>query len=145
MQLARCGTPASVVALLSHLLAGSSAHAAASTVIYRCVESDVVTYSDRPCGPSSKEYEWNEARISILEVELPATTKPARARPKPARTRDDASIAAAQAKRTEQCTKLERSLREVRSKMRAGYDAKEGERLKERQRKLVGQQRELRC
>lgn len=122
----------------------ANAAAATTSTIYRCIDRDVVTYSDRPCGSAASEYEPNEARISILEVAPPSATKVRR--PKPKRVAADAvSIAAAQAKRAETCGKVERSLRDIRSKMRAGYDANEGERLRERQRKLSAQHRELRC
>jgi hypothetical protein len=101
-------------------------------------------YSDRPCGSNASEYEASEARISILEVAPPSTTKAAR--PKPKRVIAGAvSIAAAQSKHAENCAKLDRSMRDIRSKMRAGYDVKEGERLKDRQRKLSAEQRALRC
>jgi hypothetical protein len=43
------------------------------------------------------------------------------------------------------CAKLEQRLRDVRSKMRGGYGAKEGERLKARQRQLNGQRRTQKC
>ncbi len=134
---------AASVCIVLYLFAAPFAQAAATT-IYRCIEHDAVTYSDRPCGSTATEYEANEARISILEVAPPAIAKRMRTTAKQVRSQDG-SIAIAQAKRSEQCSKLERSLREIRSKMRAGYDAKEGERLKERQRKLTAQQRDLKC
>ena len=117
---------------------------AAGMTIYRCIENDVVTYSDRPCGSTIDTYEANETRINILEVTPPSATKPARASPKRKKS-GGGSIAAAQAKHTENCARIDRSLRDIRSKMRSGYDVKEGERLKDRQRKLSAQQRELRC
>ena len=121
------------------------AAAATASTIYRCIDEDIVTYSDRPCASNASEYEPDEARISILEVAPPSTTTTA-VRPKPKRAAaDSVSIAAGQAKHAEHCGKLERSLRDIRSKMRAGYDAKEGERLRERRRKLSAQHRELRC
>lgn len=135
---------ATSICIFSCVLAASLGHAAATTAIYRCVEQDVVTYSDRPCGPSSTQYEAEEARISILEVEPPATVKRTKIDAKAVKDREH-SIADAQAKRAEQCAKLERSLRDIRSKMRAGYDAKAGERLREQQRKRSAQYRELKC
>lgn len=130
--------------LISFVIACSFANGASTSTIYRCVEDHIVTYSDRPCGPTADEYEANEARISILEVAPAATTKVARSKPKRAVAGSE-SIAAAQAKHADNCAKLERSMRDIRSKMRAGYDARQGERLKDRQRKLSAKQRELRC
>ena len=141
MECKRLGRTMSVVASLA--IASAFANAASAPTIYRCIENEVVTYSDRPCGSSASEYHASE-RISILDVAPPAATKPARVKPKPARV-NTASIAAAQAKHAENCAKLERSLRDIRSKMRAGYDAKEGERLRDRQRELTARQHDLRC
>ena len=50
-----------------------------------------------------------------------------------------------QEKRAENCARYARSLKEIRSKMRAGYSAKEGERLRLRQEKLRDSQRSSRC
>lgn len=51
----------------------------------------------------------------------------------------------AREQRQMKCAKLDQSLRDVRSKMRAGYGVKEGERLKARQRQLAGQRRMQKC
>ena len=135
---------AAMIAFLSLAIACPFANAASNPTIYRCVEDDVVAYSDRPCGSNASAHEATDARISILEVTPPSPTRPPRVKPKPALA-DTVSIAAAQRERAKDCAKLERSMRDIRSKMRAGYDAREGERLRDRQRKLTAQQRELRC
>lgn len=124
---------------------GSLTQAGAST-IYRCVEDGHVIYSDRPCGSDASAYEADPSRISILESAPAVATKPAKSRPKAKRAASaDVSIAAAQAQHAQRCAALARSLRDIRSEMRAGYDFKQGERLRARQRKLVEQQRELKC
>ncbi len=136
------GSAGITVVLLT--FASPFAEAAAAPTIFRCVENDVVAYSDRPCGPSASEYEASDSRISILEVTPPSRTKPVRIKPKPTKT-DSVSIATNQVEHARDCAKIERSMRDIRSKMRAGYDAKEGERLKDRERTLTAQHRDLRC
>lgn len=49
------------------------------------------------------------------------------------------------AKHKAACARLEQGLRDVRSKMRTGYGAKEGERLKQRQRQLNNRRRLEKC
>lgn len=132
------------VAVVILASASSCANAASAPTIFRCVENDVVAYSDRPCGADASEYAPSDARISILEVTPPARTKAVRAKPKPARD-DTASIAAAQREHARDCSKIERSMRDIRLKMRSGYDVKEGERLRDRQRKLAAEHREWHC
>jgi hypothetical protein len=140
----RTGFGSAGIAVVILTSATPLANAASAPAIFRCVENDVIAYSDRPCGSNASEYEPSDARISILEVTPPAPTKPARVKPKPARV-DMVSIAEAQIQRARDCAKIELSMRDIRSKMRAGYDVKEGERLRDRERKLTAQQRELRC
>lgn len=132
------------IALVLLTCSWSLAEGASSATIFRCVESDVVVYSDRPCGTNASEYDADDSRISILEVTPPTRTKPVSVKPKPSRA-EPVSIAAAQLERARDCAKIERSLRDIRSQMRVGYDAKEGERLKDRQRTLTAQHRDLRC
>jgi hypothetical protein len=50
-----------------------------------------------------------------------------------------------QAKHAAECRRIHESLSAVRDKMRAGYNAKQGERLKERERKLNESRREKHC
>jgi hypothetical protein len=50
-----------------------------------------------------------------------------------------------QAKHAAECRRIRESLGAVRDKMRAGYNAKQGERLKERERKLNESRRAKRC
>jgi len=122
----------------------------ADATVFRCEVSGVLTFSDRPCGPDAQVHEPDNTRVSTFVAPPLADppTKLSRVSAKAAR-RDDAkqteSIAALQAKHKERCVRIERSLRDIRSKMRAGYDAKQGERMKDRQRKLNQERRDEKC
>jgi hypothetical protein len=126
----------------AHAFGAESARATAT--IYRCEVDGVATFSDRPCGDQSSAYEPEAALVSTYTAP-PASVAPDSAkssRPKPARR---SSIAADQAKRAEECQRIQASLRDIRSRMRAGYSAKEGERLRVRQEKLEDRRRSQRC
>ena len=128
------------------ILSFDAATAIAATPIYRCEVSGVTTFSDRPCSPEAAEYVPDGRRVSMVNVER--ASDPSHARPEPrsqGRPRAKGSIAADQRKLKEECARIARSLGEIRSKMRAGYDAREGERLKDRQRKLTLDRREKKC
>ena len=114
------------------------------SAVYRCVVEEVVTFSDRPCDTQAKRYTPESEWVSTVEVDK--STAPARrARSRQAQRVPSVSIASAQAKHKEECARLEDASREVRSKMRAGYDGKSGERLKDRNRKLNADLRSKRC
>ncbi len=121
-----------------------AASASAASPIYRCEVDGVTTFSDRPCAADSSEYVPDDQRVSTVKVEQgPTQTRPATHRKSNAAAKG--SIAADQLKQKEECARIERSLGDIRSKMRAGYDGKEGERLRERQRKLTLDRREKKC
>lgn len=118
----------------------------AASTIYRCESSGVITFSDRPCSTAAVKYVPDEQRVSTVKVEPASGPSPVRSvtRSK-ARAPDGNSIAAEQLKLKGECARVDRSLREIRSKMRAGYDAREGERLRSRQSKLMRDRREKKC
>lgn len=118
---------------------------AGPTTIYRCVEAEQVIYSDRPCGMDAGAYEPNESRVSILEAAVPTATKPASSPAKTERLRAKGDARLTMPARADRCASIERQLREIRSRMRAGYNVKQGEHLRARQRKLAEQRRELKC
>lgn len=128
------------------LLSNDVPIAAAQSQVFRCTLDGVVAFSDRPCGTDAQVYEADDAHISTFEAPpVTATSKSSPKRRAPEPKRNDVSIAMAQAKHAETCARIERSLRDIRAKMRAGYNAKQGERLNERHRKLTAQRREQRC
>jgi hypothetical protein len=121
-------------------------YAAGESQVFRCTLDGVTAFSDRPCGTDAEAYEPDDAFISTFEAPtVSVTAKRAKRRRVSEPKRKDESIAMAQAKHAQTCARIERSLRDIRSKMRAGYDAKQGERLNERHRKLTAQRREQRC
>lgn len=131
------------------LFAAQTAFEAAATptfpsAVYRCVVEEVVTFSDRPCDEEAKHYVPASEWVSTVEVEKPSASAP-RTPARKAPSSPTNSIAAAQKKHKEECARLEDALREVRSKLRAGYDVKQGERLKDRNRKLNADLRSKRC
>ncbi|WP_129776278.1 DUF4124 domain-containing protein [Peristeroidobacter soli] len=119
----------------------------ASAAIYRCAGENGPVYSDQPCGAHANRHEIDDSRVTVYTPPpaekgraVPATpAKPAKnKRARAARPPDPARHEAA-------CAKLAQALRDVRTKMRTGYGAKEGERLKERRRQLEERRRIEKC
>jgi hypothetical protein len=119
----------------------------ATPAIYRCEIGGVVTYEDRPCGADPARYEPDGTRITTY-APPPSTSTPAAApaaqRPRPRRTAP-AILAAEQRKHAEECRRIESALRDIQSKMRSGYRAKEGERLRMRKAQLGERRRAHKC
>lgn len=117
--------------------------AAAEGSIYRCETADGVTFSDRPCDAAAEIY---EAGAYLNTYEAPDIVSSARVTPAArVHRRDSEPDAKARAKLLEHCQRIQQSLREIRSKMRAGYTAKEGERLRVRESKLREQRSAAKC
>jgi Domain of unknown function (DUF4124) len=134
------------LAAIALIVSFHAASAIAASPIYRCELSGVTTFSDRPCSAEFSEYVPDEQRVSTVKVEgVPGPTQSRPATRSKGSAPGNGSIAADQLKRKEECARITRSLGEIRSKMRAGYDAKEGERLRERQRKLTLDRRAKKC
>jgi hypothetical protein len=132
---------------LIHSVHASGAESArSSATIYRCDVGGVATFSDRPCGEQSSAYEPRSV-INTYTAPLPSAHAPTDSpkRPRPNVSAQRSSIAADQAKRKEECQRIQASLRDIRARMRAGYSAKEGERLRGRQEKLEDRRRSQRC
>src|SRR5688572_2697192 len=135
-----------VLAAIAVIVSFHAARASAASPIYRCEMNGVKTFSDRPCAADSSEYVPDDQRVSTVKVEhvaAPIQPRPAKRAKRSAPGKS--SIAADQLKHKEDCARIDRSLGEIRSKMRAGYDAKEGERLRDRQRKLTLDRRGMKC
>jgi hypothetical protein len=117
-----------------------------STPIYRCPGPGETVYSDRPCAENATPHEIDDSRVTVY-TPAPMTSRAATstsAKPTKAE-RAKAGRLPDPAKHEATCAKLEQGLRDVRSKMRTGYGAKEGERLKERQRQLDRRRRTEKC
>ncbi len=137
---------------LSALWAGSSyaETTSESRKVFRCQIDRQIVFSDRPCGSA----------VESTEVHLTAnnTYRNSDSAPTPAKTsrapnhsasrsieRLSNSIAAEQLREKQRCQRLSDQLDTIQAKMRAGYTAQQGERLRERRRQLEQQRRTERC
>ena len=118
-----------------------------SPIIYRCDINGVTVYSDQPCDAAARPHQLDDTRVTVYaapptaELATAAKTKQGAARRSQARR----NSATSHEKRQHKCDQLGRSLRDVRTKMRTGYGVDEGERLKERHRRLTAQRRVEKC
>lgn len=129
------------------VLLGTSA-ANAQPAIYRCVGAAGTVYSDRPCGADGDQHQIDASRVTVYTpAPTPQRGSQAATAKQPAtkRAKSGSGGAADPAKHRIKCAKLDQALREVRTKMRTGYGAKEGERLKARQQRLGEQRRTEKC
>ena len=114
-------------------------------LVYRCTVGGVTTYSDRPCSPEAAPYQPDTSRVSTYDPPpVSQSTTPA----PPARTssaRQRGSGRDDQVRHAAACERLHNGLREVAVRMRSGYTAKQGERLRERKAKLEQQRRAEKC
>lgn len=115
-----------------------------SPIIYRCNKNGATVYSDQPCDADARPHKLDDSRITLYEAPPaaePATSSKAKRRPSQA----GHHTATSHEKHQLKCDQLGRSLRDVRTKMRVGYGVEEGERLKERRRRLTAQRRAEKC
>jgi hypothetical protein len=122
---------------LSHGEASSSI-----TQVYECRVSGQRVFSDQPCAidadkrvvPTPNNMNMREAAIDYRpSTTLPTKRKAATDEPNP------------HAKRKARCEALRNDKSKLTSRLRAGYTVKEGERLRERLRKVDSQYYDLRC
>ncbi|HEY7638474.1 MAG TPA: DUF4124 domain-containing protein [Steroidobacteraceae bacterium] len=118
--------------------------ALAVLAVYRCTVDGVTVFSDRPCEPGAAAYEPDTSRISTYSPP-PATATQASAQPRADRKRRGAAIAEEQARHAALCERLRSGLKDVAARMRSGYNAKQGEQLRERKSKLEQQRRAQKC
>lgn len=119
--------------------------ALAVVAVYKCTVQDVTIFSDRPCEPDAAAYNADPSRVSTYSPPPPGpSTKPA---PQTRAHRDRAPTAAGAdpVRHAADCERLRNSLKDVAARMRAGYDAKQGEQLRERKARLEGQRRAKKC
>jgi hypothetical protein len=132
------------VAMSSACAAEGSGAASGARQIYRCEVAGVATFSDRPCGSVVQPYEAG-AGLSVLESSAPEPSSKAVPHGRSAPASGVAAPEAAAAARAEVCRRLQQSLRKIAGQMRAGYKAKQGERLREQRRELQAKRRAQRC
>lgn len=123
------------------LLLSSASSSAEERIIYRCVTAGVQIYSDKPCGPAAEVYSRAAGAVTAAAPNAaPASAaskpKPAARRPRPVEPKDPTRA---------DCERLQVQLERLRSRMRTGYRAAEGERLRDQERAARARVRELRC
>jgi hypothetical protein len=153
MELTRIAAAAPALLMLATFSAKTAETAVAdgkARTLYRCQVAGVTTFSDRPCGATAQEralaqaYVLHPGSVNISDPPVAApvqAVKPPNERTKPAADSDPPS----RQRHAEACRRIQVSLRDIRSKMRAGYSAKQGERLQTRQRTLDEKYRTERC
>jgi len=112
--------------------------------IFTCITPQLVTYSDRPCGPLADTRELRTVTPAGEEVRANLT----RPQPPPveARRRDEAAGSSEPARVHEQaCARLEQDVAELDQRMRARYSAREAGRLWERWREARARLRDADC
>jgi hypothetical protein len=116
--------------------------------VFSCVSPGLVTFSDRPCGPSPD--------VRELKLDAPGpppsggapTVEKHKDAPGPrttAKEHDDEEPANTAMKHTEKCRKLEAAVAAIDSRMRSGYSAREAGRLWDRWREAKARLQEADC
>ena len=113
--------------------------------VYRCTVQDVTVFSDRPCEPDAARYEPDTSRVSTYSPPPSGPSPQPVPEPRTRRARASAAAGADQVRRATDCERLRNSLKDVAARMRAGYNAKQGEQLRERKAKLEAQRRASKC
>lgn len=132
------------ICVMAFLSGFSSQAAEPPTRVYQCEKDGVLTFSDRPCGARAQPYEPDFSRTSTYTPpKAGASIATDRASKKRRSSRADEMRRLA--KHEARCAKLADSLGKVRAKMRSGYRAGEGEKLKAREARLKEQWRQARC
>jgi hypothetical protein len=118
-------------------------------LVYSCVTPGHVTSSDRPCGPQSAVQELKIAAPAPVPdgavPDLPEVRQAAQPNERPAPARHNAGADAAADEHATTCRKLQATLDDVDSHMRAGYSAREAGRLWQRWRDAKAGLHEAKC
>jgi hypothetical protein len=117
---------------------------AGAETIYRCEGPDGLVFSDRPCAADAAVHTADGAHVTFYDAP-PISERASEPRSRASTAKSARKSSAADAKHQKACARLDRSLREVRTKLRTGYGVKEGERLKARQRQLAERRRLEKC
>jgi hypothetical protein len=117
---------------------------AGAETIYRCEGPDGLVFSDRPCAADAAVHAADGAHVTFYDAP-PISERASEPRSRASTAKSARKSSAADAKHQKVCARLDRSLREVRTKLRTGYGVKEGERLKARQRQLAERRRLEKC
>jgi hypothetical protein len=112
--------------------------------IFTCITPQLVTYSDRPCGPLTDTRQLRTVTPAGEEVRA----SPSRPQPPPGTTRqrdDSAGSSEPDRAREPACARLEQDVAELDQRMRAGYAAREAGRLWQRWREARARLRDADC
>lgn len=117
--------------------------------IFRCEIAGVPTFSDRPCDPAveSRTTELNAVNV-IAPPTVDAAAESVQLGKRSMRGNSAVPgqpVAASNAAKADACGRIQQSLRKITSKMRAGYTAKQGERLRARKQDLEEKRRLQKC
>jgi hypothetical protein len=125
------------------------AAAASQRIVYTCVTPQLITFSDRPCGPMPERREIDVPPVtsngggkapSVAPPPVGASTRPAvvagDSQPPPARLTS---------RRQPDCQPLRHAVTTIDRQMRAGYSAREAPRLWERWREARDRLRAAGC
>lgn len=148
---------------------------AATPTIYRCAGESGVIYSDRPCEAGAEPHRTDDILITVYSAPStperasasaasarprqagrlqPGKSQPGRSsssRPKSSQARSKNQSKSQSMRAAEpdghriRCARMDEALRDLRSQMRSGYDAAEGERLRARERQINRQRRAEKC
>jgi hypothetical protein len=128
-----------------HLQIVAAQFAIAVFAVYRCTVHDVTVFSDRPCEPDAATYEADTSRVSTYTPPPPSPAAKPVPQPRAHRSRAPVAAGADQARHAADCERMGNALKDVAARMRAGYNAKQGEQLRERKARLEGQRRAKKC
>lgn len=113
-------------------------------LIYKCADGGPVVFADRPCGPEAETRRMSPADINTYEAPSVPPRRPIGRRHSRVLA-SSAGRASADPIENTICERITAELERLQSRMRAGYRAREGERLRERQRRLKERRYSLGC
>jgi len=132
-----------MIFVLALVLTAHTVAADPATHVYQCTVDGQRVFSDHACGDDAVERDISvTSRMDTIKVsnDKPSKTKGSL----PSRRHSDVG-SDDHDKRRQQCARIQKSRDAVNDKMRAGYTAKQDERLHERLRKLDNDYFQLRC
>ena len=117
--------------------------------VYVCASPELVEFSDRPCGPLATLHELRlrvpgnlpHGAVASVRPQAPSVSTRRVAAAETSQVPDDP----AEARRAETCTRLERAVRTLDDRMRAGYGARDAARLWAQWREAKARLRDAEC
>ena len=142
--LSKAARLALAIVVVMHPTAASS-QTPPSRTLYRCAAGGVTTFSDRPCEPGAGSYEPDTSRVSTYSPPPASPSTKSAEQPRTPRSRARGAAGDDQARHAAACERLRTGLKDIAARMRAGYNAKQGEQLRERKARLEAQRRAQKC